>query len=1298
MKMLKIARLTLLSFLFLCLALFAAETARVTNLTATPRAPWNGLVDITYSLECDTPYAAMTVSFQGFDYDRNESIPMTTLTGDGADGKLLLAGGPYHIVWDSANDWPEGHSSELTVTATAEVKEQTVDFTSDYLVVDLNTGAVTSSSTGPDLSDDTCRTTELWLRRIPKGTFTMGSPEGEVGRKPNETLHRVTLTEDFYIGVFEMTQKQYSLIYGSNPSYYKGDTRPVENVSYDTIRGTGSTAGNGWPTYGHAVDNDSFLGKLRAKTGLTFDLPTEAQWEYACRAGTTTALNTGSILTSPEQDPAMDEAGRYYHNQNDGKGGYSTEHTRVGSYFSNAWGLYDMHGNVSEWCLDWYDNLDASAVTNPTGYWGTDRYIHVKRGGCWGSAAYGCRSALRSWREPSASNDRHGFRIVLLPHNPDYLVIDLNTGAVTPSSTGPDLSDNACRTSELWLRRIPKGSFIMGSPNTEIGRQTNETQHQVTLTEDFYIGVFEITQKQYSLIYGSNPSKYYGDTRPVESVSYDTIRGTESTAGAGWPNYGHAVDNGSFLGKLRAKTGLTFDLPTEAQWEYACRAGTTTAINTGKNLMSTRQDPAMDEAGRYYYNQNDGKGGYSSNHTSVGSYLPNAWGLYDMHGNVSEWCLDWYQEDLSSSAVTDHKGPSSGNSRVFCDGNFDSYATGCRSATRGGVDPPRGIFSVGFRVVLLLTEEEENPEPWPEPDFTSDYLVVNLNTGAVTSSTTGPDLSDDTCRTSELWLRRIPKGTFTMGSPEGEVGREPGSSKETQHQVTLTEDFYIGVFEITQKQYSLIYGSNPSYYKGDTRPVGYISYDTIRGTGSTAGAGWPACSNAVDSDSFLGKLRAKTGQTFDLPTEAQWEYACRAGTTTALNTGGILTSPEQDPAMDEAGRYYYNHNDGKGGYSEHTKEGSYPPNAWGLYDMHGNVYEWCLDWWKEDLGSSAVTDPMGPPSGSARVLRGGGWGSDARSCRSASRGSSSTPSDNNYCGGFRVVLLPQKPEYLVVDLNTGAVIPSTTGPDLSDDTCRTTELWLRRIPKGTFTMGSPEGEVGRGDGGYNETQHQVTLTEDFYIGVFEITQKQYAIICGNNPSEYKGDTRPVDNVSYDTIRGTGSTAGAGWPTYGHAVDSGSFLGKLRAKTDRTFDLPTEAQWEYACRAGTTTALNTGKNLTSTYGDSAMDEAGRYDNNRPIIINYYEQHAKVGSYLPNAWGLYDMHGNVYEWCLDWLSELGSTGVTDPKGPDAGARRAMRGGCWSSSAMNCRSAHRCYYLSPANPDVIFDRHGFRVVLLP
>lgn len=404
MKTLIITRLAFLSFLFSCLALLAAENARVVNLVAMPRTPWNGLVDITYSLECDTPDDAMAVSFQGHDRDWDESVPMTSLTGDGAAGELLQAGGPYHIVWDSAADWPGGHSSEFTVTATAEAKENWPR----YLVVDLNTGVITTSSAGPDLSEDTCRTTELWLRRIQKGTFTMGSPDTEVGRFSSETQHQVTLTEDFYIGVFPITQKQFSLVYGSNPSNYQGDTRPVEKINYGILRG--ESKGAGWPS-SNEVDEDSFLGKLRAKTGRDFDLPTEAQWEYACRAGTTTALNTGKNLTWPSQDSAMDEAGRYLSNQKDGRGGCS-EHTKVGSYLPNAWGLYDMHGNVRECCLDWYQkDLGNSAVTDPKGpATGTER---SDRGGSFFFYAQHCRSATRNKLSPLGSSPFLGGRVAL---------------------------------------------------------------------------------------------------------------------------------------------------------------------------------------------------------------------------------------------------------------------------------------------------------------------------------------------------------------------------------------------------------------------------------------------------------------------------------------------------------------------------------------------------------------------------------------------------------------------------------------------------------------------------------------------------------------------------------------------------------------------------------------------------------------------------------------------------------------------------------------------------------------------
>ena len=190
-----------------------------------------------------------------------------------------------------------------------------------YLVVNLETWQFYYTDDDPDLTDDTCRTTELWLRYIPAGEFTMGSPRGELGRNSEEEQHRVTLTKPFYIGVFECTQAQWEYVMGGDvmgdrPSYFNNDscnaTRPVEQVSYDMIRG--AKAGAGWSD-SNDVDGTSFMGVLRTMTGLTFDLPTEAQWEYACRAGTTTSLNSGkNVEVVWEKDANMDEVGRYGYN------------------------------------------------------------------------------------------------------------------------------------------------------------------------------------------------------------------------------------------------------------------------------------------------------------------------------------------------------------------------------------------------------------------------------------------------------------------------------------------------------------------------------------------------------------------------------------------------------------------------------------------------------------------------------------------------------------------------------------------------------------------------------------------------------------------------------------------------------------------------------------------------------------------------------------------------------------------------------------------------------------------------
>lgn len=239
----------------------------------------------------------------------------------------------------------------------------------------------------------------------------------------------------------------------------------------------------------------------------------------------------------------------------------------------------------------------------------------------------------------------------------------------------------------------------MGSPENTLGRNDDEVQHKVTITKPFYIGVFEITQKQYELITGENPSDFKGDSRPVENVSYDMIRGKDK--GANWPS-NNEVDDYSFLGKLRAKVNMPFDLPTEAQWEYACRAGTLTALNNGKNLTNVKVCRNMNKVGRYYETQCDGKGGYKE-HTVVGSYIPNAWGLYDMHGNVYEWCLDWYYYYDIFPAI-DPKGAETGKSRVLRGGGWCYFASGCLSSSRYHIYPNFTNYDGdrGFRVALVL--------------------------------------------------------------------------------------------------------------------------------------------------------------------------------------------------------------------------------------------------------------------------------------------------------------------------------------------------------------------------------------------------------------------------------------------------------------------------------------------------------------------------------------------------------------------------------------------------------------------
>ena len=251
------------------------------------------------------------------------------------------------------------------------------------------------------------------------------------------------------------------------------------------------------------------------------------------------------------------------------------------------------------------------------------------------------------------------------------------------------------------MLRIPAGTFLMGSPTKEKERSTDETQRLVTLTKDFYMNMYEVTQKDYLRVMGSNPSFWRTNDPAGKPVSPDLSRPVESVTWSDATNYcAKLTASEKAVGRLPA--GWLYRLPTEAEWEYACRAGTDTPFHYGNDLRSGMANfvGIYDYVGGTRVNPN---GIYLAWTTHVGSYAPNAFGLYDMHGNVYEWCLDWYGGYASGSA-TDPKGPSSGSYRVVRGGGWLDYARFCRSAGRRSGEPGRRYNAFGFRPVLASSQ------------------------------------------------------------------------------------------------------------------------------------------------------------------------------------------------------------------------------------------------------------------------------------------------------------------------------------------------------------------------------------------------------------------------------------------------------------------------------------------------------------------------------------------------------------------------------------------------------------------
>ena len=383
--------------------------------------------------------------------------------------------------------------------------------------------------------------------------------------------------------------------------------------------------------------------------------------------------------------------------------------------------------------LDVQTNANTSASADDPG-WTSIGGVAVSnaRGDIWKKVEAGSHTI--TWRPdlswPGYKIANGGARAVVtawaLNNTPDYMVVDISDAAqpntqryypavdFLPGSalgqTGAVTNNPAYKTTMIVMRKImAKGvTWTMGSTDSELGRDvTKEATHQVALTNNYYIGVFEVTQTQWALIHqGANdfPSKFKNKpdhvVRPVEEVCFNEIRMGDGTAAAAdsleWPGAPHSS---SFLGSLRTKTGIDFDLPSEAQWEFAARAGNgNTKWGDGSYIMSAVKCTNLMSLGRYYYNA-----GEDAETAVVGSYKANDWGLYDMHGNAWEWCLDWYANDIRSLEGAVNTDSASGT-RVLRSGAYNQDAKfsrpACRTLAREpSFKSPTGVaMGVGFRL------------------------------------------------------------------------------------------------------------------------------------------------------------------------------------------------------------------------------------------------------------------------------------------------------------------------------------------------------------------------------------------------------------------------------------------------------------------------------------------------------------------------------------------------------------------------------------------------------------------------
>jgi len=564
------------------------------------------------------------------------------------------------------------------------------------------------------------------------GTFWMGSPEDEAGRTPDEgPRHQVQLSP-FAIGKTEVTFAQYDAFCAATGRPLPGDhgwgrgERPVINVSWE--------------------DAVAYAAWLSNETGTTYRLPTEAEWEYAARAGTTTPFWTGQCIKT---DQANYDGNYDYAGCGAKTGVYRNWTLRVGSLPANPWGLHEVHGNVWEWVQDAYHTSYQGAPADGRAWEAGGSSARVVRGGSWGNQPGNLRVADRDWDKPGIRYIYLGFRLASdTPDTPDSRVgprdATVRAGGDSvkspdQSSTGlpdrspvPDTPDSRVGPRDATVRTdgdsvkspdqsstglpdrppavsarkltkptliaprfdfeppmmaLPGGQFQMGSPADELERESNEgPRHRVRLTP-FAIGQTEVTFAQYDAFCAATGRQPPGDN--------GWGRSQRPVINVSWED---AVAYAAWLSK---ETGEHYRLPTEAEWEYAARAGTTTPFWTGRCITADQAN----YDGNYGYAGCGAKTGvYREQTVPVGTLPANPWGLHEVHGNVREWVQDPYHTSYQGAPADGRAWEAGGSStRVVRGGSWFNYSWGARAAFRDYFDPGFRYGILGLRLARTLS-------------------------------------------------------------------------------------------------------------------------------------------------------------------------------------------------------------------------------------------------------------------------------------------------------------------------------------------------------------------------------------------------------------------------------------------------------------------------------------------------------------------------------------------------------------------------------------------------------------------